>query len=645
MGSDRTVCELLNLKFEPSFFQGEVREGFFVSTMMKRYWAAQIEVLSEIARVCERHHIKWFADCGSLIGAIRHEGFIPWDDDLDICMLRDDWLLFFDVAQKELPQSYKLLTISQEEEYEQIIGRVVNSSVIDLNREFLEKFHGCPYTVGIDIFPLDGIYEDEIKEKERCQRGKRLIEKYENCSGSHKKRDLLLQIERNYSECVSSKAQEVALMPFWITKGSHKYPKALFEYAVRLPFENTYINVPARYEEVLAIEYRNYMQVVKDWKYHEYPAFGELEIILKENIGKNPYRYTLDLNALLLSIKRYTLKLIEPPKKRDKEIVVFLPCRAIWWKSMEGYYRACVSDENKEVHVLPIFYFDCDYNGQIGDNHDERAMFPEYVSVEDCEKFDFERIHPDKIVVQVPYDGFNTAMTVHEFFYSDNLLKYTDELIYIPCFDMEDPKELEDKAAASIKPLIEQPVVINADKVLLKSEMMKKLYVETLVELCGEETRNYWEAKILVWDFKAKVGRKLSSGGEGEEHKRNLSSENRKTVVYYVSISMLLRYREKAIDKIRRSLQIFEDSSAEIDVIYLQQEAIGSQLEKIDRGLHEKYVTAISDFEKRGKISFDKKGDALNNMDQWSSYYGEPGALAHRCIEMGIPVMIENVKV
>ena len=70
-----------------SFFLPESREGFYVSDMMKRYWAAQLKVLHEIRAICARHDIPWYADYGSLIGAVRHGGYIPWDDDFDICMM------------------------------------------------------------------------------------------------------------------------------------------------------------------------------------------------------------------------------------------------------------------------------------------------------------------------------------------------------------------------------------------------------------------------------------------------------------------------------------------------------------------------------------------------------------------------------
>ena len=143
------------------FLEDEEREGFFVSSMMKRYWAAQLKVLAEIDKVCKKHSIRWFADCGTLLGAVRHGGYIPWDDDLDICMLRHDWLRFFEIAKDELPENYCVLNLKLEKDYDMLLGRVVNAHAIDLGPEHMKEYFGCPYTVGVDIFPLDGLCEDE----------------------------------------------------------------------------------------------------------------------------------------------------------------------------------------------------------------------------------------------------------------------------------------------------------------------------------------------------------------------------------------------------------------------------------------------------------------------------------------------------
>lgn len=94
------------LGFADGFFQAEIRENFQVDVTMKTVWAAELEVLSEIAKVCERHGLTWYMAFGSLLGAVRHKGFIPWDDDIDICLKRDDYIQLLQYLPKELPEGY-----------------------------------------------------------------------------------------------------------------------------------------------------------------------------------------------------------------------------------------------------------------------------------------------------------------------------------------------------------------------------------------------------------------------------------------------------------------------------------------------------------------------------------------------------------
>ena len=72
--------------------------------------AANLKMLKEIDRICRKHDISYRLDSGTLIGAVRHKGFIPWDDDADIIMRRNDWERFREVAPAELPDSMELMT-------------------------------------------------------------------------------------------------------------------------------------------------------------------------------------------------------------------------------------------------------------------------------------------------------------------------------------------------------------------------------------------------------------------------------------------------------------------------------------------------------------------------------------------------------
>ena len=707
MAEDR--CDLKNLTFPLSYFQDEVREGFYISTMMKRYFASQLKVLSYIAQICDKYSISWYADCGTLLGVIRHGGFIPWDDDLDICMLRDDWERFFAVAKKELPEGFQVLSIDGEPEYEEIIGRVVNGNSIDIGPERMAEYYGCPYVVGIDIFPLDGIYEDEEKENKRLVRAGKAADEYTQAGGnlslgagrnlvaSMKRRKLLEKVQETYRECPTADAKKVALMPFYAAAGNHVYEKEIFRDVVRLPFDITYINAPARYEEVMEIEYGDYLAVFKKGGIHEYPVYAPLEEMLRQHLGHNPFRYTLDPKERLASVQRYVLRqtgqmgdvanihdengqmetgtCLQNGQSADsagvirKKQAVFLPVRACWWDTMEPLWKSYVENPEYEVHVLPIFYYDCDYTGavDVDNRHDERSLFPEYVHVEDCEKYDFASIHPETIVIQLPYDSHSTAITVHEFFYSANLLNFTDELVYMPYLDMDAPQEDGDKASSAIKVFVEQEGVINADRIVISSDRLAEFYVNTLIDLTGKDTESYWRQKVKTL---ATAGNSLDCFGNYEPGKADYDAswsnhgdeitavpaldsdwaeflgnqKGKKVLVYHVSIAFILRYGEKAIEKIRRNIDIFREASDKICAILVPQQQILTDLERIDADLWREYLQVVEHATAQG-IIYDEDAISFAHLDKWNGFYGDASAIVRKCVLRKIPVMIENVEV
>lgn len=92
------------LNFADGFFKPEIREDFQIDATMKTVWAAQLEVLNEIDKVCERHGLTWYMAFGSLLGTVRHQGFIPWDDDMDIWLKREDYMQLLQYLPEELPE-------------------------------------------------------------------------------------------------------------------------------------------------------------------------------------------------------------------------------------------------------------------------------------------------------------------------------------------------------------------------------------------------------------------------------------------------------------------------------------------------------------------------------------------------------------
>ena len=89
-------------------------------------------------------------------------------------------------------------------------------------------------------------------------------------------------------------------------------------------------------------------------------------------------------------------------------------------------------------------------------------------------------------------------MTVHEYFYSRNLLQFTKELVYIPYFETDDPVSFEDKISFALSTLIEQPAVIYADKIVLKTRKVRDLYLKKLDDLSYGKNKDYWHQKIIL---------------------------------------------------------------------------------------------------------------------------------------------------
>ena len=84
----------------------EMRYGFLVTSDRKKIWNVQINLIKEFARICEKHNLRWFIIGGTLIGAARHKGFIPWDDDADVAMLRPDYEKFRAIVESEIKPPY-----------------------------------------------------------------------------------------------------------------------------------------------------------------------------------------------------------------------------------------------------------------------------------------------------------------------------------------------------------------------------------------------------------------------------------------------------------------------------------------------------------------------------------------------------------
>ncbi len=296
--------------YEESYFEGETRDGFYIEPMVKRAWAAEVEVLQEIARICEKYDIQYFAEWGTLLGAVRHKGFIPWDDDLDIGMKREDYRKFETVAKQELPEGFLLLNIYTEPEYKGLVSRVVNTASVRFDKEHMERFHGFPYSAGVDIFPVDYIPRDKEAESLQCQlvhlvRGitehmtmemptdpeviTAIAQIQQLCGVKFHDREPLLKqmlylVDNLCALYTAEDSDELTSMPDLANGWDYHVKKESYEKFIMMPFEKIKIPVPVGYDEILKIKYGpDYMTPKQRPSSHEYPFYKRQERQFWEN--------------------------------------------------------------------------------------------------------------------------------------------------------------------------------------------------------------------------------------------------------------------------------------------------------------------------------------------------------------------------
>jgi len=724
---------LETLFFPAEYFFDEIREGFFVSSMMKRYWAAQLKVLSIIDGICKNHNIKWFAYSGTLLGSVRHGGYIPWDDDLDICMLRDDYTKFCKIVCNELPQGYLFLDLKGEEKYEQLIGRVVNSEVINYGKEHLERFYGCPYTVGIDVFPLDGLYADEKKEEKRFSLECRAMKAGELIKAGHIKSDecknllseiekergivfnrsgnmlrqILLLLDELFAECPIDEAEYVTLTPACIKDGTqvHKYLKEWFKVQVALPFENINVMAPAYYHELLSVQYGNYDAVRKGLGIHDYPVYKEQEQMLKTAMGHNPYRYTFSEQELeaAMNYKRpvglyhydqvaamakeayskaeklmnqgnedVAFQLLEGCRKLASSVgeeleellkpcrkkILFIVSHFEWWRSVEEYWLRASADSKQDVTVLVIPYYIKKLGTDDVEKVDDSRKYGDVVPFVSTEEYDIATQNLDVVVIQDPYDGWNINFSVPEKYYSKNIRNYCKKLVYCPFVEVDDPSEDEDTIVDAMKYIIEQPGLIYADEILVKSEKLRRLYIDLLSEMSGERNRDYWASKIVNpntvewlgtnWSGEKMIRTRHSWHVGYPEQVINLLGDcsHKKIIVYYTSLDYILKNGQKAVDKIKRSFNVMSKVCTYESVIcvFSPQKAL-SALKTLQPSIYFELVEAVQQFDESDACFYDCQGIMQDFIEYADAYYGVNSYIHKKCIKFGIPVMIENLNV
>lgn len=272
---------------------------------------AQVEILKDFIRVCKELNLKYYVYAGTLLGCIRHKGFIPWDDDIDVCMPRKDYEKLLEKGQDILNEKFFLQSYKTEKEFTMNFAKIRNSETTFI--ESTVRNSDINHGIYIDIFPLDGykprkklhnrildiiykVHRIHISKKYVSYNPQRLKSKWfrkflYKCTDIIYFRTSINKIlekenkmaqKYNYDEC-----EYVSAYDYTVKSPDQLYiPKEYLGEGKTKMFEGIEVNVPDNYDAYLTRLYGDYMQLPPEEKRiaHHYNEGVDLNKSYKEYI-------------------------------------------------------------------------------------------------------------------------------------------------------------------------------------------------------------------------------------------------------------------------------------------------------------------------------------------------------------------------
>ncbi len=231
----------------------------------------EVDLLKIFIDFCEKHELKYYLVCGSALGAVKYKGFIPWDDDIDVGMPRDDYEILLTKMQKELPENLFLQNYRTDRFFPHVYSKLRNTKTtfIEKNVAHLKINHG----IYIDIFPLDG-YPVNRKEKEFFELKKKVLNWMHYCALNNKSsrkvalRDWFFRLFGYHKRTSKALARLDALISSYNTDNSEIWcnhgnwqgeleyaPKIQYGDGIEAEFEGIKVIIPEHYDEYLTQKY------------------------------------------------------------------------------------------------------------------------------------------------------------------------------------------------------------------------------------------------------------------------------------------------------------------------------------------------------------------------------------------------------
>lgn len=272
--------------------------------------------------------------------------------------------------------------------------------------------------------------------------------------------------------------------------------------------------------------------------------------------------------------------------------VVFMPYKASMWDSLESVWMAADKDKRCEAVVVPITYYELDSNRNPAKRVNEREEFPEYVPVVNDEEYDLENDRPDIIYIHNPYDNTNFITRVDSRYYSWNLKKYCEKLVYVPYYKWVD----------GVSSTLFKSAMYYADYTVQSSDDAVRRCIEASPEYAKKlglktiEIRNIMENKLINLGS-PEVDKVLSLSKDNvpmPDDWKGKVIQSRVNVLYNTTLDEI--FKSKTFDKVKETLAFFKENSEKAFVIWRPHPLMRQSLVSMLPYLVDEYDEIMSEF-------------------------------------------------
>ncbi len=383
-----------------------------------------------------------------------------------------------------------------------------------------------------------------------------------------------------------------------------------------------------------------------------YNTNGEVDNKIHEETVNGAYEKdgrvdgSINENGIYKMLKKQLIE-IENRIKNDiiaREEIVFLPYKASMWDSMESVWMEARDDEYNDTYVIPVPYYERNRDQSLGNMHYEGDEYPDYVPITDWQSYAIEERRPDVIYIQNPYDDCNFVTCVHPRYFSRELKKYTDMLVYLPYF-------------VGVGDYVEEhfctmPGVMNADKVFVQSEAVKKIYIKNIRKF---EKENHCEGRFgdlnrkIVSSKSPKLDRikrviesgKLEIPEEWKVKIYSSTGKRKKVILYNTTIAAFLKYSETYIGKLKSVLDLFRQEK-EFVLLWRPHPLLENTIKSMRPDFYAEYMEVVRTYREENWGIYDETADIDRAIILSDAYFGDWSSVVEMYKLTKKPIMIQN---